>query len=128
MNVDCIELYVSDLEEGIAYYRDGMGMELLWKTKDSAGMGMEGEVAEIVLQSERRKMDVDFKVDCVEEAVAKVKAAGGNVVHGPFDIPIGKCAVVRDKWENSYVLLDMSKGRYTTDADGNVTGVQQEEK
>ena len=35
---------------------------------------------------------------------------------------IGKCAVVADPWGNTLVMLDMTKGRLTTDADGNVTG------
>lgn len=28
-NVDCIELYVSDLDEGIKYYGNSMGLKLL---------------------------------------------------------------------------------------------------
>ena len=28
-NIDCVELYVSDLDEGIKYYIDGVGLKLL---------------------------------------------------------------------------------------------------
>ena len=48
----------------------------------------------------------------------------GTVQLGPFDIPIGKCAVVRDKCNNKYVILDMSKGKYITGENKNVTGVE----
>lgn len=123
LNVDCIELYVPDLDEGLKYYRDAMGLKPLWRADTTAGLGMEGDITEVVLQTDRKRMNVDFKVESVPDAVERIKAAGGQVLHGPFGIPIGKCAVVRDRWENEYVILDMTKGRYVTDADGNVVGV-----
>ena len=125
-NVDCIELYVSDLEDGIKYYCDSLGLKLLWRADTSAGLGMENEIAELVLQTDRKKMNVDFKVESVIEAIDRIVTVGGKVIYGPFDIPIGKCAVIQDKWENEYVILDMSKGKYVTDAQGNVIGVDKE--
>jgi len=124
--VDCIELYVANLDEGIQYYRDSLGLKLLWRADTSVGLGMESSVTEIVLQTDRRKMNVDFKVESVVDSVETVTKAGGKVTDGPFDIPIGKCAVIQDKWENQYVILDMTKGKYTTDEDGNVTGVSKD--
>jgi lactoylglutathione lyase len=123
LNVDCIELYVPDLDEGMRYYCGAMGLKLLWRADTSAGLGMEGDITEVVLQTDRKRMNVDFKVESVADAVEKIREAGGKVLHGPFDIPIGKCAVVRDRWENEYVILDMTKGRYVTDENGNVVGV-----
>jgi len=38
----------------------------------------------------------------------------------PFDIPIGRCAVVNDPWGNRLVLLDVGKGSLVTDGDGRV--------
>lgn len=125
-NVDCIELYVSDLDEGIEYYRDSMGLKLLWRTDTSVGIGMENDVSEIVLQTERKKMNVDFRVESVVNSIERIINSGGKVQYGPFDIPIGKCAVIRDKWDNEYVILDMSKGRYVTDEHGNVIGVSKD--
>ncbi len=122
-NVDCIELYVSDLDEGIKYYCDGMGLKLLWRAETSAGLGMEDDVAEIVIQTDRKRMNVDFKVESVADSIEMITNAGGKIVYGPFDIPIGKCAVIQDKWENEYVILDMTKGKYVTDESGNVVGV-----
>ena len=127
-NVDCIELYVSDLDDGIKYYCDTLGLKLLWRADTSVGLGMENEIAEVVLQTDRKKMNVDFKVASVEASLAVIQKAGGKVIYGPFDIPIGKCAVVQDKWENEYVILDMSKGRYVTDEQGNVTGVNKADR
>lgn len=123
LSVDCIELYVSSLEEGIRIYREGLGLSLLWKSATSAGFGMPEGKTEVVLQTQRRQMNVDFLVEDVEKAVLDYGKAGGTVVHAPFDIPIGKCAVVRDMWNNQYVILDMTKGTYQTDDKGTITGV-----
>lgn len=125
-NVDCIEFYVSNLDDGIKYYCDSMGLKLLWRADTSVGLGMKNDIAEIVLQTDRKKMNVDFKVESVIDSIEKVINSGGKVMYGPFDIPIGKCAVIQDKWENEYVILDMSKGRYVTDAQRNVIGVSKD--
>lgn len=125
-NIDCIELYVSDLNEGVQYYCDSMGLKLLWRNEDMVGLGMENDITEIVLQSQRKQVLVDIKVESVDESIEKIKEAGGTVEYGPFDVPIGRCAVILDKWDNKYVILDMTKGRYVTDGDGNVTGVSKE--
>lgn len=125
-NIDCIELYVSDINEGIQYYCDSMGLKLLWRNEDMVGLGMENDITEIVLQSQRKQVLVDIKVESVDESIEKIKEAGGTVEYGPFDVPIGRCAVILDKWHNKYVILDMTKGRYVTDEDGNVTGVRKE--
>ena len=125
-NIDCIELYVTDINEGIQYYCDSMGLKLLWRNEDMVGLGMENDITEIVLQSQRKQVLVDIKVESVDESIEKIKEAGGTVEYGPFDVPIGRCAVILDKWDNKYVILDMTKGRYVTDEDGNVTGVRKE--
>lgn len=121
--VDCIKLYVPDLREGVDYYSK-LGLKVLWKNDASVGMGMGDEFTEIVLQNERKKKNVDFKVESVIDAVDKIKEVGGQIIYGPFDIPIGKCAVVSDKWSNEYVVLDNTKGRYVTDKDGNILDVK----
>ena len=127
-HVDCIELYVSDLGDGIKYYCGSLGLKLLWRAETSVGLGMENGTAEVVFQQTDRKwMNVDFKVDSVVDSVKRIIEAGGKIVDGPFDIPIGKCAVIRDKWENQYVILDMTKGKYVTDESGNVVNVSKED-
>jgi lactoylglutathione lyase len=122
-NVDCIELYVSDLDEGIKYYCESLGLKLLWRAETTVGLGMKNDITEVVLQTDRKRMNVDFKVESVSDSVERIISSGGTIICEPFDIPIGKCAVVRDKWENEYVILDMSKGKYVTDEHGNVLGV-----
>ncbi len=122
-NVDCVSFYVDDLDAGIAFYVGALGLKLLWRAASSCGLGLSRDATEVVLV-DRHNPTVDFKVDSVEAALPRFLEAGGALEYGPFDIDIGRCAVVADRWGNRYCLLDMSKGTYTVDADGNVTGVK----
>jgi predicted enzyme related to lactoylglutathione lyase len=58
----------------------------------------------------------------VEKAVEIIKSAGGRIITEPFDIKIGKCAVIEDPWSNQYVILDSTKGTFITDNEDNVIG------
>src|SRR5215212_773930 len=113
--VDAIEVSVPDLDEGLAYYRDRLGHDLVWRTDTSAGVRMERTDTEIVLQVERPEGAVDILVDSADDAADAVVRAGGRLVAEPFDIPIGRCAVVEDPWGNRFVLLDARNGTYETD-------------
>ncbi len=120
--VDCVRLYVQDLESGLAFYRDRLGHPLIWRTGQAAGLRMPGTEAEIVIQTGQEQQEVDITVVSADAAAQRFADAGGEVVVPPFDIQIGRCTVVRDPWGNQLVLLDASKGLLKTDNNGNVTG------
>jgi len=71
--------------------------------------------AELVLHTVDRPMETDLAVDSVPDALARFTAAGGRVLRGPFEIQIGRCAVVADPWDNVLVILDASKGTVRVD-------------
>ena len=120
--VDCIRIYVPDLEAGLAFYRDQLGHELIWRTETAAGLHLPESDAELVLQTEDQRQEVDFLVDSADAAAKLVEQAGGKLIVPPFEIQIGRCVVLEDPWWNPLVLLDTSKGFLKTDADGNVIG------
>jgi len=120
--VDCVRLYVPDLEAGLAFYRDKLGHELIWRTATAAGLRLPETDAELVIQTEEQRQEIDLLVDSADAAARFIEQAGGKVIVEPFDIQIGRCVVVEDPWGNPLVLLDMSKGSLATDADGNVIG------
>jgi lactoylglutathione lyase len=120
--VDCIRLYVPDLDAGLTFYRDQLGHPLIWRTEQEAGLRMSDSEAELVLQTERPGLEVDITVQSADEAATRWAALGGKVIAGPFDIRIGRCVVVQDPWGNPLVLLDTSKGLLVTDEEGNVIG------
>ena len=124
--IDCIRLAVPDLEAGLAYYRDRLGLALIWRTAEAAGLRLPETDAEIVLHTEPGPPEVDLLVDSADEAAAHIVAAGGRVVVPPFDIQIGRAVVVEDPWGNRLVLLDMSKGPLCTDAQSPFVGTHHE--
>ena len=120
--LDCLRVPVPDIESGLAFYRDRLGHELVWRTETQAGLRMPETDAEIVIQTERPDLEPNLLVASVDEAAQRIVQAGGSVLAEPFDIQIGRCAVVQDPWGNRLVLLDMSKGPLVTDAGGDVIG------
>jgi lactoylglutathione lyase len=120
--IDCVQLYVPDLGAGLAFYRDLLGHALIWRTEHAAGLRMPDTDAELVLQTQRERQEVDLTVDSADEAAIRITEAGGRIIVPPFDIQIGRCVVVQDPWGNALVLLDTSKGLLATDADGHVIG------
>lgn len=121
--VDCITVPVPDLESGLRFYRDALGHPLLWRddTIGQAAVALPDSGTEIVLATDER-YEPDWLVTSVDDAAAALCAAGGRMVDEPFDIPVGRIALVADPFDNVLVLLDLSKGRYITDASGSVTG------
>lgn len=122
--VDAVTIPVPDLDSGLAFYRDRLGHELLWRNDAlcQAGLRLPDSDTEIVLTTRLENVP-NWLVQSADAAASAVQAAGGRVVAGPFDIPVGRVAVVADPFDNVLVLVDLSKGRYTTNADGSVTGV-----
>ena len=118
--IDCLQVPVPDLEAGLEFYCGRLGHELIWRTSTSAGLRMPESDAEILIQTERPELEANLTVASADEAAATIVEAGGSVVVRPFDIPIGRCAVVSDPWGNRLVLLDVSKGLLVTDGSGRV--------
>jgi predicted enzyme related to lactoylglutathione lyase len=122
--VDAVTIPVADLDEGLRFYRDQLGHELLWRHDaiGQAGLRLPDSTTEIVLST-----DIEYAptwlVASVDEAVDRITAAGGELVDPPRTIPVGRLAVVADPFGNRLVVLDLSKGRYVTDAAGAVIGV-----
>jgi predicted enzyme related to lactoylglutathione lyase len=100
---------VPDLEAGLAFYRDWLGHELLWQRETAAGLRVRDTDAQIVLTTDLRFPETDLLVDSADGAIRAWQEAGGAIVRAPFDIPTGRCAVVRDPWGNCHVVLDQSK-------------------
>lgn len=120
--VDCVQFHVPTIEEGLAFYRDQLGQELVWRTDRAAGLRLPDSDAEIVIQCERPDPEVDLLVESADQAAAFIQKSGGEIVVAPFDIQIGRCVVVKDPFGNILTLLDASKGLLNVDEQGNILG------
>jgi predicted enzyme related to lactoylglutathione lyase len=107
--IDCLQIPVPDLEAALSFYGDELGHALIWRTPTAAGLRLPDSDAEVVLQTERSQLEANLTVASADQAVERFVAAGGTVIRPPFDIQIGRCAVVADPWGNVLVLLDNSK-------------------
>src|SRR5215472_279563 len=122
--VDAVTVPVPDLDAGLRFYAEALGHPLSWRNDDigQAGLQLPGGDTELVLATDLR-YEPNWLVDSADEAAERFRAAGGRVVHVPFDIPVGRAVVVADPFDNVLLLLDLSKGFYRVDDAGAVTGV-----
>ena len=122
--VDAVTVPVPDLDSGLRFYRDHLGHALLWRNDavGQAGLELPDTDTELVLTTQLDYAP-NWLVTSADDASAAVCTAGGRLLTAPFDIPVGRVAVVADPFGNTLVLIDLSKGRYTTDDTGSVTGV-----
>ena len=123
--VDAVTVRVPDLDSGIAFYVQSLGHSLNWRNDEigSAGLALPESDTEIVLTTEHG-YEPNWLVDSADDAARTIEEAGGTELVPPFDIPVGRVAVVADPFGNTLVLIDLSKGRYATDVAGNVRGVE----
>jgi len=123
--VDSIMVPVPDLDQGLRFYVDGLGHELLWRNDEigQAALCLPESGTELVLSTDLNYAPT-WLVASVEQATETFVAAGGRVLAKPARIAVGRVAVVADPFGNALVLLDLSAGRYVTDPEGNVIGVE----
>lgn len=115
--LDCLMLKASDLDAAIAFYAGALGHGVIWRSSVAAGLAMPDTDAELVLHTQIGP-EANLLVADTDAAFARFLAAGGREIRPPFDIPIGRCAVVMDPQGNVLVMLDQSKG--SLDADGHL--------
>jgi predicted enzyme related to lactoylglutathione lyase len=87
------------------------------------GSGTPGAPDTEIVLTTRQPYEPNWLVASADHAAAVFESGGGRLVTEPFDIPVGRGAVVADPFGNTLVLIDLSKGHYLTDGTGNVVGV-----
>jgi lactoylglutathione lyase len=113
--IDCVMVRVDDLDAARKFYEEVLGLTPLWSDEQSVALGMPESEAEIVLHNNPdipRDCSVHYLVENVTDAVAQLGATGCQVIVAPFEVRIGKCAVVADPFGNMLNLIDMTKGPF----------------
>ncbi len=120
--IDCIRFQVPDLDAALMFYREKLGLTLIWRRGDQeAGLRIGETESELVLVKEDLEFpEIDFMVESVDSSIMRFKEIGAKVLFEPFEIGIGKCSVIEDPWNNRFVILDRSKGLLKVDQEKNV--------
>ncbi len=111
--IDCVMIRVDDVEKAAIYYAEVFGLRPNWSGDDSIGLVFSETDAEIVLHNDPNmpsSVEVHYLVDDVVTVVAEYVAKGCQLLVEPFDITIGKCAVIKDPFGIRMCILDMTKG------------------
>jgi lactoylglutathione lyase len=112
--IDCVMIRVDDVAAAERFYAKVFGLKPLWREGGAVGMGMPETDAEIVLHNSAEipnKVEVHYLVDDVVAAVKNYADNGCRILAPPFDVLIGKCAVIEDPFATTICLLDLSSGR-----------------
>lgn len=112
--IDCVMIRVDDVAAGERFYSEVFGLRPLWREAGSVGMSLAETDAELVLHNNAdipHKVEVHYLVDDVVEAVNSYAEKGCRVLVPPFDVLIGKCAVIQDPFATTICILDLTSGR-----------------
>jgi predicted enzyme related to lactoylglutathione lyase len=112
--IDCVMIRVDDLAAGEKFYSEVFGLKALWREAGSVGMALPETNAEVVLHNNAaipHKVEVHYLVDNVVAAVKYYAENGCRVLAPPFDVLIGKCAVIQDPFDTTICLLDLTSGK-----------------
>lgn len=111
--IDCIMVKVDDIDKAREFYIRVFGMRPTWRDATSAGLKFPESEAEIVLHCIKAipaRVDVTYLVEDVVAAVEALEAEGCAIAAPPFDVAIGRCAVVIDPFGIPLTIIDMTKG------------------
>ena len=110
--IDCVMVRVPDLAAAAEFYTGELGLRRLWADETSIGLGLTETDAEIVLHTMDLPADenVYYLVDDVDAAATQY---AGMMRKPPFDIAVGRCAILEDPFGNAIGILDLSKGLRT---------------
>jgi len=113
--IDCVMIRVGDdVAAAEKFYAEVFGLKALWREAESVGMRLAETDTEIVLHSNAgipNKVEVHYLVDDVVAAVKRYAEKGCRVVVQPFEVLIGKCAVIKDPFDTTICVLDLSSGK-----------------
>lgn len=104
---------VDDVKKAATYYGEVFGLRPNWSGDDAIGLVFPETDAEIVLHNDPNmpsSVEVHYLVDDVVTVVAEYVTKGCQLLVEPFDITIGKCAVIKDPFGIRMCILDMTKG------------------
>jgi predicted enzyme related to lactoylglutathione lyase len=125
-----VNIDVPDIEAGIAFYTQALGLELARRLDGDIVELRGGEAPLFLLQKsegssigpaggdERRysrhwsPIHLDFTVDDLDAAIARAVAAGARQEGEPIDVPYGRQAMFADPFGHGFCLIQFNEKGY----------------
>lgn len=113
MRVHSVQVFVSDMERSVAFYRDVLGLPVRVSNPFLTEFDLEGlsfglQYMEKQYMSTGVSVTVDFEVDDIASKVEDLKAKGVEFTAVILDQPYGKLAKFRDPDGHLLGLFEMS--------------------
>jgi predicted enzyme related to lactoylglutathione lyase len=111
--IDCLMVRVDDVQAAASYYARVFGLIPQWSGEGAIGLRLSDSDTEVVVHSDPNipgPVEAQYLVDDVATSVEGFSAQGCQTLVAPFDITIGKCAVIEDPFGVRFCILDMTKG------------------
>lgn len=111
--IDCVMIRVAEARAAAEFYTSVFGLRRLWEDGNASGLVFPESDAEIVVHTDSdipSDVEVHYLVDDVVEATEAFVAGGCRMLVEPFDIVIGKCAVIADPFGTRLCILDTTRG------------------
>lgn len=111
--IDCVMIHVDDVKAAANYYTEVFGLKRVWWDEESVGLAFPEADAEIVVHNKAdipARVEVYYLVDDVISASKRFIERDCHLLVEPFDIAIGKCAIIEDPFGTRLCILDMTKG------------------
>lgn len=114
MRVHSVQVFVSDMERSVAFYRDIMGLPVRVTNPFLTEFDLEGlnfglQYMEKQYMSSGVNVTVDFEVDDIEAKIADLKSKGVEFTAIVLDQPYGKLAKFRDPDGHLLGLFELSE-------------------
>ena len=111
--IDSITIHVRDAAEASDFYSEVFGLQPLWKDDQnaSAGLTFPDRNSEVILYSDTVRpgeIEVNYLVEDVISAIQKYIDQGCTLAVEPFDVNMGKCAVIQDPFGIRLCIIDKS--------------------
>ena len=113
-----------DTVEAAAAYMDVFGLRSNWSDDVSIGLKFPESDTEIVLHNDPNipsSVEVYYLVRDVIHEVKSYTEKGCHLLVAPFDIRIGKCAVIKDPFGTRLCILDITKGNRPSNLAGELS-------
>ena len=118
--INCVMIYVKDLTEAVNFYADVFGLKPVWQDQNQGQAGMllqEGD-AEVILHTDPNipgQVEIYYQVDDVSATIAKFVDQGCTLLAEPFEMRMGRGAVIQDPFGVRFCLRDMSRATIESD-------------